>query len=328
MNQQAYFRNSNLDRRGAPLPLVVGWFILLLGCCAAAAWAAVLRPEAAWSTPLFTAAVAGGAVALALAPIAMLLSRRHAIERRDTLRLIEMLQDIHENSALSDSSKRMLYRDRELDLLRMLTEQDIAAGEFNSAMHLVSEMASQFGLLEESEAFRTRIEEARRADVERQIKAGMEQLNRYLSADDWHGALLVATRLKRLYPDAPSVQDLENHVITVRRRHAAGLAHSLDDARSEDRIEDAMRLLKELDRHVDNEEARRLAPVAKAVVTKHREELADRFRSAVEKHNWLEALRIGEEISSEYPNTRMAEEVSGLLEELRNRATESSAPSE
>jgi hypothetical protein len=138
----------------------------------------------------------------------------------------------------------------------------------------------------------------------------------------------VATRLKRLYPDAPTVQDLENHVIAVRRRHAAGLAHSLDDARSEDRIEDAMRLLKELDRHVDNKEARRLKPVAKAVVTRHREELADRFRLSIEERNWLEAVRLGEEIASEYPNTRMAEEVSGLLGELRSRATETPTPQE
>ena len=318
--------NSGKGNGGPSIALVVGWFILLFGACIATAWAAIQRPEETWSGPALTAVIAGGTVLLGLAPIALSMARKPALKRGEIDRFLLLTEETRENSALSDASKRLLYRDRELDLLRMLTEQDIAAGKFNSAMRLVNELSSQFGLLEEAEAFRGRIEEARRADVQRQIKIGLEQLNHALSDEDWHSALLMATRLQRLYPDAPSVQDLENHVISVRRRHAAGLAHSLDDARSEDRIEDAMQLLKELDRHVDTEEAQRLAPVAKAVVSRHREELAERFRGAVETKNWLEAVRLGEQIVLNYPNTRMAEEVSALLGELHSRVTPSSPP--
>ena len=301
------------------MALLVGWFILLLGACVATAWAALATPASNWSAPVLMASIAGGVLILAIAPVALLLARRYTIKRNELERLLHLAEEIREHSVLSDASKRMLYRDRELDLLRMLTEQDIATGDFNSAMRLVNELALQFGLLEEAEAFRTRIEEARRADVERQLKIGLEQLNRNLTAEDWHGAMLLATRLKRLYPEEPSVQDLENHVALARRRHAAGLAHSLDDARSEDRIDDAMQLLRELDRHVDTEEAQRLAPVAKDIVARHREELAERFRGAVESRDWLQALQLGEKIIAEHPSTRMADEVSSLLQELRSR---------
>ena len=324
MNTTSPVTGAARPTRGPNLALVLGWFILLFGACVAGAWAAAVTPSATWSAAVLMASIAGGVFMLAVAPITLLFARRESLKRNEIDRLLHLAEEIREHSELSDASKRMLYRDRELDLLRMLTEQDIATGDFNSAMRMVNELALQFGFLEEAEAFRSRIEEARRADVERQIKIGLEQLNRNLTSEDWHGAMLLATRLKRLYPDEPSVQDLENHVALVRRRHAAGLAHSLDDARSEDRIDDAMQLLKELDRHVDTEEAQRLRPVAKAVVVRHREELADRFREAVESRDWPKALTLGEEIITEHPNTKMAEEVSGLLGELQSRVQNTS----
>jgi hypothetical protein len=272
--------------------------------------------HAAWGAPALAAAILGFIGTLAAMPFA----KRQAtiLERQRTL--IDLAERTQEHSALSDAAKRMLYRDRELDLLRMVIEQDIAANNFDAALHLVGELASHFGMLEEAENFRSRIEAARHAEVERRISTGVHQLNQALAVGDYDGARITATRLGRLFPDNPMVQELEERVQAVRRKNAAGLASSLDSARAEDRIDDAMRLLMELDRHVDGDEAQRLAPIAKAVIDRHREDLAERFRLALEDRRWRDALDLGETITSRYPNTRMAEEAGGMLEELRTRA--------
>ncbi|MCH2161461.1 MAG: hypothetical protein MK085_06260 [Phycisphaerales bacterium] len=307
------------QRKGSPLPLVLGWFILLLAGCCAAGWAAATQPEASWSSPVLAAAIAGAVLVLAIAPLTLTLMRRGAVDANPR-ELHRLAEGIHEHTMLSDASKRLVFRDRELDMLRMLIEEDIAAGEFDAAIRLLEELSAGFGRLEESEAYRTRIETARHADVEARIAKGLEDVNRRVAKGDWNQAILVARRLQRLFPDAPALTDLETHVGAARRRHAAGLAQTLDAARAEDRMDDAMQALKELDRHVDADEASRLAPVAQDVISRHREHLGERFKAACEARDWPEALKLGEQITSQYPNARMAEEIESMLEGLRQRA--------
>ena len=113
---------------------------------------------------------------------------------------------------LSDGAKRLLYRDRELDLVRMMLEQDIAAGDHDAALRLVDELGAQFGRLEEAEHHRTRIESLRRAEVDRRIAEGMQAIRRLLATNDWNGATQAADRLHRLLPDAPGLEDLGNQI--------------------------------------------------------------------------------------------------------------------
>jgi hypothetical protein len=273
--------------------------------------------DTTWGGPVLTAAIIGFIGCLAAIPFAK--QQAAATTRLDAIH--RLAQESSEQSTLSDSAKRMLYREKELDLLRMVIEQDIAAARFDSAIHLVGELASHFGLLEEAEGLRSRIENARHVDVDQRITLGVRQLNQALNIGDYDGARTVATRLGRLFPDNPAVQELDERVRAFRRQHAAGLATSLDTARAEDRIDDAMRLLMELDQHVDGDEAQRLAPIAKAVIDRHREDIAERFRLAIEDQRWADAVAHGETITQRYPNSRMAHEASTMLEDLRARAT-------
>ena len=86
-----------------------------------------------------------------------------------------------------------------------------------------------------------------------------------------------------------------------------------------------MRLLKELDHYLTQEEAARLEEVAHGVISKHRENLGVQFKLAVNDHRWAEAARTGEAIIQEFPNSKMAEEVRGMIDLLRTRASEAAA---
>ena len=156
---------------------------------------------------------------------------------------------------LSDTAKRLLYRDRELDLLRMMVEQDIAAGDHESALRLVDELSEHFGRLEEAEAHRTRIGSLRRAEVETRIEEEMRSIRRLLEAGDWSGATRAAERFQRVLPDAPGAEDLVRQVAAARRRHSIELESRMRDAHADGRIDEAMTLLRDLDRHLEGEEA-------------------------------------------------------------------------
>ncbi len=234
----------------------------------------------------------------------------------------ELLRRIHEHSMLSDNAKRVLFRERELGLLRDAIEVDIRDGEYNAALALCQEMAEVFGYREEAEAFRLRIEQARREHYEMDVVRALDGLGGLLAARDWPRVHQEAARIRRLYGESHLVQDLDQRVHQAREEHKAELEHRFLREAERDNVDAAMALLKQLDRYLSEEEGERLREVAHGVVSRHRENLGVQFKLAVNDRRWAQAAGIGEVIINEFPNTKMADEVRSMIDLLRTRATQ------
>ncbi|MCP4833988.1 MAG: hypothetical protein GY895_04420 [Phycisphaera sp.] len=297
----------------------------LLGSIGLGLWALFAPADAAWASPVLTGSVTGGLVCLALIGSMSSSSRRRPAGDQPTLE--ERLARIEEHAMLSDGAKRLLYRDRELDLLRMILEQDIASGQHDAALHLVDELGANFGRLEEAEHHRGRIDSIRRSEVEGRIAEGMQSIRRLLANGEWNAATGAADRLHRLLPDAPGLDGLVNQIASARHRHAIEVETRMRDAHAEGRIDEAMHLLRDLDRHLVGEESSRAVDVAQPIIVAHRDLVGRRFRDAVGEKRWKDAVELGESIAREYPNTRMAEEVGEMLPVLRQRQNATEAGS-
>ena len=240
----------------------------------------------------------------------------------------QLLAQIHENSMLSDNAKRVLFRDRELELLRRAIEDDIRHGDYSSGLTLCDEMANLFGHREEAEDFRLRIHQANHAAYEEKVHQAINQLDQVLAMRDWARAHRDAASIRRLYPAHHLVQDVEQRILRSREEHKRGLEAEFVDAANRDDFTRAMLLLKELDKYLTREEAARLAETAQEVVVKHRDNLSMQFKLAVNDHRWAEAAQIGDLIIAEYPNTKMADEVRSMIDVLRVRATQAAVMAE
>ena len=62
---------------------------------------------------------------------------------------------------------------------------------------------------------------------------------------------------------------------------------------------------------------------ARGVFKQKIESLRNQFSSAVQAHRWQEAIRIGDTIIRDFPNSQMAKEVRDKMDALRERARES-----
>jgi hypothetical protein len=78
--------------------------------------------------------------------------------------------------------------------------------------------------------------------------------------------------------------------------------------------------LQQLDQYVTRKEAAELADSARGVFKAKLVNLGVQFGLAVHEQRWREALEVGLQITEEFPNTRMAREVSEKLDALRRRA--------
>jgi len=273
-----------------------------------------------------TMLIAAGVISLTVvgASVALLFGLRDLAVGSVTAPVVDhdLLRQIHEHTMLSDNAKRVLFRERELGLLRHAIEDDIGQGKYNAALTLCDELADVFGYREEAESFRGNILQARQERYDHDVAAALARLDTLLAHRDWKMGHQEAARIRRLYGDSHLVQDLDHRILVARDEHKRELEAEFLEAARRDDVEAAMALLKQLDRYLGPDEAERLTEVAQGVVVRHRENLGVQFKLAVNDHRWAEAARIGDAIVDEFPNTKMAGEVRSMIDHLRTRASQ------
>tara|TARA_B110000116_G_scaffold200082_1_gene174990 strand:- start:408 stop:1493 length:1086 start_codon:yes stop_codon:yes gene_type:complete len=223
---------------------------------------------------------------------------------------------------LSESAKRVLFRERELDLLRRTIQDDLATGDVHAALMLCDQMGSEFGAVEESEKLRSQIQEALHKQHETRIQDELKLLDALLTEHKWVEAYQFTAKMRRLYPETPLLHGVEQHIADTRVQYRHALEARFVDAAEKNNVEIAMELLKELDRYLTPDEARRFMETADSVITKYRDTLGTRFKLAVSDRRWTEAIGFGDAIIAQFPNTTMAREVRELLDTMQNRVVE------
>lgn len=273
---------------------------------------------------LFQAAGAlGMIVVLSVAPVTWQLRRRQAAQAqmlRKADQLVESIRRLSDTASLSDDARRVLNRGAERDLLCRAIEEDIQAQAWDAAIVLCDELADRFGYRQDAEEFRARIELARHEIQERRVADAIARLDGLIVQRRWDVAMGEALRIRRLYPDSTRVERLRDRVDSARAVYKADLERRFLDAAQASRVEEAMALLKELDVYLSEQEAEPLREVARGVISKTRDNLGAQFKIAVQDRQWATAASLGRRIINEFPNTRMATEVRGLLDQILTKA--------
>lgn len=234
----------------------------------------------------------------------------------------DLLRMIYEQTMLSENAKRVMYRDREIRLLYGALEDHVQKGEYNAGLILCDALTNQYGLGQESEAFRARIEQARRQQYEAAINQSLQHFDQLLALRDWPAAYQDAARIKRLFPDSPASFEVDRRLVAAREEHKQHLEAEFIAAAEDDDVRTAMATLRQLDRYMSRDDASRLGETANRIVARHRETLTNQFKKAVNEHRWGDAAGAGDEIMAEFPNTKMADEVRSMIDVLRTRATQ------
>jgi hypothetical protein len=242
--------------------------------------------------------------------------------RDELAALSRAIAQMSEQSALSDDARRVLNRKRERELLRAAIDEDIAVEDWDAAMVLVKELAERFGYRSDAEEFRQRIEQARYETVQRKVNEAVSRLDGLIGARRWDQATVEAARIGRLYPDSPKVEGLRHRVEHARQLYKSDLERRFLVAAGEDRIDEAMNLLKELDAYLTESEAGPYREMARGVIGKARDNLGAQFKLSLQDRDWPRAAAIAQQIIDQFPNSRMADECRAMLDSIRARARE------
>ncbi len=234
--------------------------------------------------------------------------------------LNETIESLNENLVLSDDARRVLNRRKERTLLCKAIDEDITLEDWDAGLVLVRELAERFGYREEAEEFRAKINAARSMTTQNKVSQAIVQLDSLISSHTWGEAMNEAARISRVYHDSPLVDGLRHRVEAAKERYKHDLERQFLLAAQEDRIEQAMELLKEMDHHLSEHEAEQFREVARGVIGKARENLGVQFKLAVHDKSWDQAADVGQRIIVEFPNSRMAGEIRTMIDSIRTRA--------
>ncbi|HVT80303.1 MAG TPA: hypothetical protein VHM90_06565 [Phycisphaerae bacterium] len=232
------------------------------------------------------------------------------------------LDAIREVSSLSDAAKQVAYRAKDLEALRAAIREDLQRGDFEAATMLVNEMERRFGYALEADKIREQIGHSSRASIDQRVRDTVEHVELLLSRYEWDDATRESDRLLRLFPTHVEARRLPAKIAMARDGHKRDLLKMWKEAVAKDDVDRSLELLRELDQYLSTAEAEAYKESARDVFRKKLQQLGVQFALHVHDKSWHEALRIGRQITDEFPNTRMAGEVRERLPILEEKAAQ------
>ncbi len=278
------------------------------------------------------AAAIVGVFAVAVSwPIVLTLesSREHGLDAFDAFvrPLDERMQQINvalnlisEQQLISDRTKQTVSRTRDREALRRAIHEEMGNKDWEAALALANDMETVFGYKQEADRFRKDIEAHRQADVRQHVNEGIAVIDRNVRAEQWQEALAAAHKLSQQFPADEQAHNLPQQVEDRRVQYKKQLIESWQDAINRRDIDGSIEILRKLDPYLTPQEAEAMQEPARNLFKEKLNSLRTQFTLAVQDHNWPDAIRLGDEIIRDFPNTRAAQEVREMMPALRQRS--------
>lgn len=289
------------------------------------------QDQTLWAIAALAAGLGWAAVLCSLAAIISLLDK--IVEHNqaevgawhithDGLRRQEaILQQMSESILISDGTKEVVSRNRDRELMKNAIQEDITNKDWEAAYQLLEQMQSRFGYSKEAAEFRRLVDAQRAQAVKAVVEETREQIEVLCTEFNWSEAQGLLDSLVKQFPGNSEVKEMAEGLVSQKRaEHKKQLLASWNQAVQNDEVDRGIELLRQMDEYLTPSEAAALEESARGVFRAKLQNLGVAFSVAVTEKKWPEALRVGQEIMQEFPNSRMAEEVRGKVEILRQRA--------
>lgn len=237
-----------------------------------------------------------------------------------------LLHQIAEQQLISERAKAIAFREKDREALRGAIREETARKDWDAALVLANEIETLFGYKAEADRIREEIFQQKEIETRRAVDEGLAVIDKHCRAEMWTQAMREAERLARQFPDDEQASHLPQDVENRRQQFKKQLQERFTEAVTRHDIDGGIDILKQLDLYLTPAEAQSMQDQARQLFKDRLLLLGQQFAQAVKEHAWMDAVRLGETISTEFPNSRMALEVREKMELLRTRASESSAP--
>ena len=248
---------------------------------------------------------------------------RPASDRLD--QVVALLRTVTEQQLISDRAKHVAFRDKDREAIRRAIQEDIGRQDWDAATKLADDMEREFGHKAEADRFREEIRLKCQECSLKQVDDALVAIDRHTRAEQWNSALREAEKLLASHPDNERVRNLPREIENRRQAYKRQLLDSWHEAVSRHDVDGSIEILKQLDTYLTPKEAEGMQETARNIFREKLNTLGKQFATSVQEHRWGEAIRVGDAIVRDFPNTRIAQEVREKMDVLRKRAAEPEA---
>jgi len=239
----------------------------------------------------------------------------------DALKRFEpQIKVIADNSQISDAARSITNRARESEALRQAIREEMYSGNWEAAHYLVDQMERRFGYKLEAQKLLDETNQFREMTIEDKITQALSYIEKLMNEHNWLRARQESERLMRLFPRNERVARLPAELNRRRELHKQELLARWKEVVQRAEVDEGIAILTQLDQYLTPDEAQSLRDSARDVFKARLLNLGVQFSLAVQESRWRDALEVGLQIRQEFPNSRMAQEVTEKLDVLRVRA--------
>jgi outer membrane protein assembly factor BamD (BamD/ComL family) len=227
------------------------------------------------------------------------------------------LAQINHSTRLSEKAKAIAFRDEEKRSLREAVFDKLQQHDFDAAYEIINEIANRPEYKELSEQLQTQADKYRNATDQERIIQVITHIDKLLEDCLWTKASAQIEQLIKGYPDSEKAKAMRQKLIDCKEERKKILLAAWDDAVKSQDTDRSLSLLKELDMYLTPNEGLALQEAARDVFRTKLHNLGVQFSIAVTEKRWANALDIGQHIVSDFPNSKMAEEIREKLDVLK-----------
>ena len=231
--------------------------------------------------------------------------------------ITDELVEISQSTRLSESAKAIAFRDTERSSLQEAVALKLQRRDYKAAYELIDEIAERRefrGLAETLHAQTQQIENAAREDSLRQF---VHQIENLLENHQWTKASVQIEGLIKAFPNSDGAKALRQKLFVAKGAHKKTLLTAWDESVKEQDTDRGLEILKQLDNYLTPNEALALQEAAKDIFKNKLHNLGVQFSLAVSDRNWDGALKVGQQIIADFPNSRMSGEIREKLTVLK-----------
>jgi hypothetical protein len=227
------------------------------------------------------------------------------------------LTQINHSTRVSDAAKAIVFRDADIQTLREAVFDKLQQQDFGAANDIINEIAKRPEYKDLAEQLRIQADRYHDATDHERLNQVIVHINKLLDDCQWGRASAQIEGLIKAHPDNEQAKAMRQVLLDKKQERKRILLAAWDDAIQKQETDRSLDILKELDQYLTPNEGLALQEAARDVFRTKLHNLGVQFAISVTEKRWVDALEIGQNIITDFPNSKMSEEIRGKLDVLK-----------
>jgi hypothetical protein len=247
--------------------------------------------------------------------------RDNSIKLEEVTKALENISSgmaqINHSTRVSDAARAIAFRDADIQTLREAVFDKLQQQDFAAAEEIIHEIAKRPEYKELAEQLSIQAHRYHDATDQERLGQVVAHINKLLDGCQWGRASAQIEALIKAHPDNEQAKAMRQVLLDKKQERKRILLAAWDDAIQNRETDRSLDILKELDQYLTPNEGLALQEAARDVFRNKLHNLGMQFAIAVTEKRWVDALDVGQNIITDFPNSKMSEEIRGKLDVLK-----------